>query len=164
MYKHITKFESNQLVVSRDDGLASLRIIIKLSQSFIDNMDDSTPNPLIDFANNFQEKLDTGRLCLTLVGHDNVITFLDNNAPILEGGVYLSNVQLNNPFLRDCKLTDVDLQNTEDLTMHFCKVNGLFMETTEVIHMVCCYIDDKHGLEDTKSPLRYLMNKHPKVR
>lgn len=161
---YATKLENNQLIVERDDGLATLRIINRLSESYIDNMDDNTLSPLVEYANDLQASIDNGRLTLTLIGTDNVITFPDDDRPILEGGVYLSNVQLNNPFLKNCKLTDVNIPNSEDLTMHFCKVNGLFMETHEVIHMVCCYINDRYGLEDTKSPLRYLMNKHPEVR
>jgi len=157
---YATKLENNQLIIERNDGLATLRIIHRPSQAYIDNLDDSTLNPLVELANDIQASIDNSRLTLTLIGTDNVITFADNDAPILEGGVHLKNVQLNNPYLKNCKLVDVDLQHTKNLTMHFCKVDGLFMETEERIHMVCCYINDKHGLENTKSPLQFLMNKH----
>lgn len=158
--EYTTKIENNQLIVSRDGGLATLRIINRLSEAFVDNMTEETPNPLVEFANDLQSSIDNGRLCLTLVGHDNVITFSDEDHPILEGGVYLQNVQINNPYLTNCKLVDVDLKNSIQVTARYSKINGLFMETLEPVFMVSCYVNDKFGLDLQKNkPYRFLMNK-----
>ena len=158
--KYTTKIENGKLVVTRDDGLATLKVINRLTVAFIDNMTEDTLDPLVEFANDLQSKIDNGRVCLTLVGHDNVITFYDDDQPILEGGVYLKNVQINNPYLTNSKLVDVDLQKAEQVTVRYSKIDGLFMETAEPIFMVSCYVNDKFGLELQKNKsYRFLMNK-----
>lgn len=158
--KYTTKIENNQLIVSRDEGIATLRVINRLSGVFVDNMTEDALNPLVEFANDLQSKIDNGRLCLTLVGHDNVITFSDDDHPILEGGVYLNNVQINNPYLENCKLVDVDLQNCMNTTIRYSKINGLYMSCLEPIRLISCYVNDKFGLDLQKNkPYSFLMNK-----
>ncbi|QZA70532.1 hypothetical protein AH04_47 [Erwinia phage AH04] len=138
----------------------SLLIKHSVSEAWAEAIDDNTDNPLVELANGLNGVLESGKLSLTLIGNDNLITFKDDDAPILEGGVLLRNIKLNSPYLRNCKLTDVDIPNADNVTIHFSKVDGLYMETTNRIHMVSCYIDDKHGLDNvTKLPLHFLMNK-----
>lgn len=120
-----------------------------------------TLDPLVELANELNGKLEHGNLSLILIGNDNLITFKDDDAPILEGGLTLRNVKLNCPYLKNSELFDVDLSNSLNVTIHSSKVDQLFLETQEPIHMTCCYVDDKFGLETvTRLPLQFLMNKH----
>lgn len=138
----------------------SLTIRHSVTQAWAESISDDTMDPLVELANELTDKLDKGNLSLTLIGNDNFITFKDDDAPILEGGLTLRNVTLNSPYLKNSELFDVNLPNSLSVTIHSSKIDQLFMETTTEIHMTCCYIDDKFGLEDTRLPLQFLMNNH----
>jgi hypothetical protein len=139
----------------------SLLIRHSVTQAWAESITDDTMDPLVELANELTDKLDKGKLSLTLIGNDNLITFKDDDAPILEGGLTLRNVKLNCPYLNNSELFDVNLANSLNVTIHSSKVDQLFLETLEPIHMTCCYVDDKFGLETvTRLPLQFLMNKH----
>lgn len=138
----------------------SLTIKHGLSQAWVDNMSDDTLDPLVELANDLNDALEKGNVSFTLIGNDNLVTFNDDNFPIFEGGIMLKNTQINQPYLKNCKLFDVDLQKSLNVTIHYSKVDQLFMECLEPIHMVSCYVNDRFGLELVRNkPYRFLMNK-----
>lgn len=154
-------FTAGTIKIEDHNTGGSLLIKHSVSPAWAESISDDTSDPLVDLANNLNESLEKGNLALTLIGNDNVITFKDDDAPILEGGLTLRNVKLNCPYLKNSELFDVDLSNSLNVTIHSSKVDELFLETLEPVHMTCCYIDDKFGLETvTRLPLQFLMNKH----
>lgn len=138
-----TKLENSKLYLIRKDGDQgpALTITNKLSESYLDTMDDGTLNPLVEYANDLQNQIDRGGVCFTLVGSDNFITFTDDHFPMLEGGVYLKNVNINNPYLKNVKLVNVDIQHSESTTIHFTKIDGLLYEDPALVHLLSCYVD-----------------------
>lgn len=144
----ITKIENGVLILVRDikDTVPALTIINKLSESYLDTMDEGTLNPLVEYANDLQEQIDNGQVCFTLVGQNNFITFTDNNFPLLEGGVYLKDVNINNPYLKNVKLVNVDIRRAESTTIHFTKIDGLLYEDPALVHLLSCYVDSDNQL------------------
>lgn len=154
-----TKIESGVLKVWDTNGNGYLQVVNRLSARRLKSMDDTASDPLVDFANDLQANLDSGRFLLTLIGSDNTIYFTDSDIPVFEGGVTLHNVILSNPYLKNCSLEDVQIPYADDLVIHFSKLRDVKINTSESVYMMSCYVDDGIKLPEVKGSFKFCLNK-----
>lgn len=162
MTKRYSVVIDNQLCVITDHFTGGkLTVRQHLTESYMDNLSDNDLNPLIEFSNSFYEEIGNHNLSLRLIGTENTIMFIDDNIPVLEGGVTLHQVDLVNPFIVNSSLRNVQVVGVEECHFAHSTVEDFkqIFTGSDKLHISHCFINENYPIKNSAKRTEFLMNK-----
>jgi hypothetical protein len=130
-----------KLTITDNNTGGTLVIRHNQSDDYLEHLSEDDLNPIIELANDLEEAFEKDTLALVLVGCENFMTFDDDDFVIMEGGIQLQDVSISNPYLRNVKLSNVDISCSPDLMITESELTDMELNLEEEIVIRCCYVD-----------------------